>query len=40
MITNMITRIGEADPIVGDWCVNDREMIVWVDACYVASVKK
>ena len=32
-----LTRVREADPVGGNWCMDDKEITVWVDASYVAT---
>ena len=37
MITEMVARVHEADPVEGNWCVDSQEMKVQVDASSVAT---
>ena len=36
MMTETVARVRQEDPARGDWCVNGREMSVWVDASSLA----
>ena len=36
MVVETITRVKKNDPAKGDWCVQGKEMNVWVDASSLA----
>ena len=35
MVVEIITRVKKNDPARGDWCMQGKEMNVWVDASYL-----
>ena len=37
ILAETLTRVREADPIGGNWCMNGKEITVWVDASSVAT---
>ena len=36
MVVENVTRVKKKDPARGDWCVQGKEMNVWVDASSLA----
>ena len=37
ILAETLTRVREADPVGGNWCMDGKEIIVWVDASSIAT---
>ena len=37
ILPETLTRVQEGDPVGGNWCVDSKEITVWVDASSVAT---